>query len=65
MQNKALYLETLPSFEELESLGFRYQHISAMNNFDKTVAQHMIASREEELIVTHQLRQNEINRLVD
>ena len=49
----------------MEAIGNRYQHITAMNCFDKVVAQHLISVRKDELIATHEDRQIQINRLVD
>lgn len=56
MSNRRELNGLLPEAEGYQVMGYRYQHIEAMNLFDKVVAEHLIKARREELVSTHQER---------
>jgi hypothetical protein len=51
--NKKAFNKLLPNFEEYEAIGYRFQHIEALNYFRKFVAEHSLAEKTTELLNNH------------
>jgi hypothetical protein len=63
--NKKSFNEVLPTFEEYEAIGYRFQHIEALNYFRKFVAEHTLKEKLEELTTNHSDHKFEISKLMD
>jgi hypothetical protein len=63
--NKKSFNELLPSFEEYEAMGYKFQHIESLNYFRKFVAEHTLKEKLEELTANHSDHEYEITQLLE